>query len=280
MTLMTLKTAMLLAMATLLCIGSAGGANATTLDDVKQKGTLVVGVKADYPPWGMRDSSGTLIGMEIDMANDVAKRLGVKPLLVPVLTSNRMQMLQQGKIDLMIATLSVNDERRKAVGVIEPFYYASGVALLANRSAGIKSPADLKGKPVCALQGASYNRELSEKYVGGDLLAFKGVPEDEQALLDRRCAAWAYDDAILLYMKNHDADKWKDYDVLMMPDLPALPWGIAVRSEELGGPWGKYISSIVADWHKTGLLLELEKKWLGSNTEWLKKAHESAELQK
>ena len=273
-------TTVLLGLAGLLfCAGTVGGANADTLDNVKQKGTLVVGVKADYPPWGMRDSNGNIVGMEIDMANDVARRLGVKLALVPVLSSNRMQMLQQGQIDLMIATLSVNDERRKAVGVIEPLYYASGVAMLVNRSAGIRGPADLKGKPVCALQGVSYNREVSEKYVGGDLVAFKGVAEVEQALLDRRCAAWVYDDAILIYKKNSEPDKWKDYDVIMMPDLPALQWGLAVRSEERGGPWGTYMSKVVQDWHKSGLLLELEKKWLGGNTEWLIQAHEKAKMQ-
>jgi polar amino acid transport system substrate-binding protein len=259
--------------------GIVGGANADTLDNIKQKGTLVVGVKADYPPWGMRDSNGNIVGMEIDMAKDVARRLDVKLVLVPVLSSNRMQMLQQGQIDLMIATLSVNDERRRAVGVIEPLYYASGVAMLVNRSSGIKSPADLKGKPVCALQGASYNRAVSEKYVGGDLVAFKGVPENEQALLDRRCAAWVYDDAILIYKKNSEPDKWKDYDVIALPDIPALPWGIAVRSEERDGPWGKYMSTVVQDWHKSGLLLELEKRWLGDNTEWLKEAHDKTKSQ-
>ena len=272
-------TIALLGLAGLLCAGAVCSANADTLDNVKQKGKLVVGVKADYPPWGMRDSNGNIVGMEIDMANDVARRLGVKLTLVPVLSSNRMQMLQQGQIDLMIATLSVSDERRKAVGVIEPLYYASGVAMLVNRSSGIKSPADLKGKPVCALQGASYNREVSEKYVGGDLVAFKGVPENEQALLDRRCAAWVYDDAILIYKKNNEPEKWKDYDVIMMPDLPALPWGIAVRSEERDGPWGKYMSNVVQDWHKSGLLLELEKKWLGDNTKWLKEAHDKTKAQ-
>lgn len=272
-------TTALLGLAGLLCAGAVCSANADTLDNVKQKGKLVVGVKADYPPWGMRDSNGNIVGMEIDMANDVARRLGVKLTLVPVLSSNRMQMLQQGQIDLMIATLSVSDERRKAVGVIEPLYYASGVAMLVNRSSGIKSPADLKGKPVCALQGASYNREVSEKYVGGDLVAFKGVPENEQALLDRRCAAWVYDDAILIYKKNNEPEKWKDYDVIMMPDLPALPWGIAVRSEERDGPWGKYMSNVVQDWHKSGLLLELEKKWLGDNTKWLKEAHDKTKAQ-
>jgi polar amino acid transport system substrate-binding protein len=259
--------------------GIVGGANADTLDNIKQKGTLVVGVKADYPPWGMRDSNGNIVGMEIDMAKDVARRLDVKLVLVPVLSSNRMQMLQQGQIDLMIATLSVNDERRRAVGVIEPLYYASGVAMLVNRSSGIKSPADLKGKPVCVRQGASYNRAVSEKYVGGDLVAFKGVPENEQALLDRRCAAWVYDDAILIYKKNSEPDKWKDYDVIALPDIPALPWGIAVRSEERDGPWGKYMSTVVQDWHKSGLLLELEKRWLGDNTEWLKEAHDKTKPQ-
>jgi len=259
--------------------GIVGGANADTLDNIKQKETLVVGVKADYPPWGMRDSNGNIVGMEIDMAKDVARRLDVKLVLVPVLSSNRMQMLQQGQIDLMIATLSVNDERRRAVGVIEPLYYASGVAMLVNRSSGIKSPADLKGKPVCALQGASYNRAVSEKYVGGDLVAFKGVPENEQALLDRRCAAWVYDDAILIYKKNSEPDKWKDYDVIALPDIPTLPWGIAVRSEERDGPWGKYMSTVVQDWHKSGLLLELEKRWLGDNTEWLKEAHDKTKSQ-
>src|ERR1700741_1053239 len=116
--------AVLFGLVGLFCV-IVGGANADTLDNIKQKGTLVVGVKADYPPWGMRDSNGNIVGMEIDMAKDVARRLDVKLALVPVLSSNRMQMLQQGQIDLMIATLSVNDERRKAVGVIEPLYYAS-----------------------------------------------------------------------------------------------------------------------------------------------------------
>lgn len=111
---------------------TVGVAQASTLDEVKKKGTLVVGVKADYPPWGMRDTSGNIVGMEIDMAADVAKSLGVKLELITVLSSNRMQFLQQGKIDLMIATMSVNDERRKAVGVVEPLYYASGVAMLVN----------------------------------------------------------------------------------------------------------------------------------------------------
>jgi polar amino acid transport system substrate-binding protein len=92
---------------------------AGTLDDIKAKGMLTVGVKADYPPYGYRDSSGAII-LEPDLAADTAKRLGEKLEPVPVVASNRMQFVQQGKIDLLIATMAINEERRKAVGIVEP----------------------------------------------------------------------------------------------------------------------------------------------------------------
>ena len=57
---------------------------------VLDRGKVVIGVKADYKPWGFRDSDGNLVGMEIDMAQDVADALGVKLELVPVQSSNRM----------------------------------------------------------------------------------------------------------------------------------------------------------------------------------------------
>lgn len=250
-------------------------AQADQLAEIKQKGTLVVGVKTDYPPWGMRDSNGNIVGMEPDMAADVAKRLGVKLELVPVVSSNRMQFLQQGKIDLMIATMSDTPERRKAVGIVDPVYYASGVALLANKAANIKSIEDLKGKPVCALQGAYYNNDMQSKYTQTDLVAFKGIPEAEQALLDGRCVGFIYDDVVLVWKKAQDK-KWANFEVLPLPQWPVVPWGLAVRTEELNGAWGKFMSETVTDWLKSGKLLELEKKWVGDNTAWLKEASAKA----
>lgn len=250
-------------------------AQADQLTELKQKGTLVVGVKTDYPPWGMRDADGNIVGMEPDMAADVAKRLGVKLELVPVVSSNRMQFLQQGKIDLMIATMSDTPERRKAVGIVDPVYYASGVALLANKAANIKSVEDVKGKPVCALQGAFYNNEMQSKYTQTDLVAFKGIPEAEQALLDGRCVAFIYDDVVLIWKKAQDK-KFENFEVIPLPQWPVVPWGLAVKLEELNGPWGKFMSETVTDWLKSGKLLELEKKWVGDNTAWLKEASEKA----
>jgi polar amino acid transport system substrate-binding protein len=267
---MTYKSAVKIVLMAAAMLGWLTGlARADALEDIKKKGTLVVGVKADYPPYGFRNPAGEIVGMEPDMAKEVADKLGVKLQLEPVVASNRMQFLQQGKTDLMIATMSVNDERKKAVGVVEPYYYAGGVALLAAKSANIKTSADLKGKPVCAIQGSYYNNDIQSKMTGIDLVAFKGVPENEQALTNGQCVGFAYDDVLLIYKKKADAEKWKDFEVVKLTDITPLPWGLAVKTEDKDAPWGKFMSDMVTDWHKKGTLVELEKKWLGENTQWL-----------
>src|SRR5207249_337614 len=139
-------------------------ARADVLDDIKKKGVLVVGSKADYRPFGFLDPSGKIVGFEPDLAADVAKRLGVKLELVPVVASNRIQFLQQGKIDLLIATMSDTPERRKIVDIVEPDYYASGTNVLVKKSEKLKSWEQLKSKKVCLIQGSFYNKELQEKY--------------------------------------------------------------------------------------------------------------------
>src|SRR5581483_2895670 len=78
-------------------LGMAGTpARADDLATIKQRGTLIVGVKADYPPFGFRAPSGEIQGLEPDLAAAVAKDLGVKLELVPVVAANRMQFLEQG----------------------------------------------------------------------------------------------------------------------------------------------------------------------------------------
>src|SRR3954463_12267081 len=102
----------------------------SSLDDIKKRGTLIVGVKADYKPFGFRDPSGAIVGIEPELGADVAAKLGVKLELVPVVSSNRMEFLKQGKTALMIATMSDTAERRKIVQVIEPLYYADFVNVM------------------------------------------------------------------------------------------------------------------------------------------------------
>src|SRR5215472_2383406 len=117
--------------------------HAQTLADITARGVLAVGVKADYPPFGERQPDGTVAGIEADLAKELARLLKVRLELVPVLSSNRFDMLRAHKIDLIIATLSITDERRKVVGIIEPAYYASGAGVLYRRGLHIEEANDL-----------------------------------------------------------------------------------------------------------------------------------------
>ena len=230
------------------------------LDDIKKRGTLIVGVKADYKPYGFRDPSGAIIGIEPDLAADVAKRLGVKLELVPVVSSNRMQFLEQGKIDLMIATMNDKPDRRKVVYILEPSYYSSGVNILTTKAARLKDWADLKGKKVCMIQGAWYNKELQQTY-GMESVAFKGTSEAFSALKSNNCVAFAYDDTLILASLLEP--EWKDYEMPLKSVLED-PWGLAVKLGE--DKFYKLMSEMIVDWHKTGRIVELEKKYGMANT--------------
>ena len=223
---------------------------------VMERGKVVVGVKADYKPWAFRDTDGNLVGMEIDMAQDVADALGVELELVPVQSSNRMQFLQQGKIDLMIATMSDKANRRKVVGIPSPNYYTSGTNVLAKKGV-VSSWADLNGKPVCGKQGAFYNKQVSQKY-GAKIVAFVGNAEAKQALRDGKCVAWVYDDSSI--MADLASGQYDDYEMPMKTE-DDNPWALAVPLEELDGIWGNFMSGMIYNWHSSGRLIELEEKW-------------------
>jgi polar amino acid transport system substrate-binding protein len=235
---------------------------------VLERGKIVIGVKADYKPWGFRDPSGKLVGMEIDMAKDVAKALGVKLEMVPVQSSNRMQFLQQGKIDLMIATMSDKANRRKIVGVPQPNYYTSGTNILAKKGS-VKSWGDLKGKPVCGKQGAFYNKSVSKRY-GAKIVAFVGNAEAKQALRDGKCVGWVYDDSSI--MADLASGDWKGYEMPLNTE-DDTPWALAVPVEEVGSIWGNFMSGMSYNWHASGRLIELEKKWGIQATKYLTDMH-------
>jgi polar amino acid transport system substrate-binding protein len=230
-------------------------AQTDTLASIKQKGKIVVGVKADYKPFGYTDPSGKIVGLEIDLANDVARRLGVQIELVPVIAANRMEFLKQGRIDLMIATMAYKPDRAEVVGIPQPFYYAGAANVFAKKSSGLKAWTDLKGKPICGIQGAYYNRRTGEEF-GAQLVVFKGVTEAMAALEAGNCVGVVFDNTFFAGIASDP--KWKDY-AMVLPSIDPEPWGMGVRKEDT--KFAQYISDVSKEWHKTGFILDLEKKW-------------------
>lgn len=255
----------------LIAAGAAAPASADVLSDIKSRGTLVVGVKADYKPFGFRDPSGQIVGIEPDLAADLAKRLGVKLELVPVVASNRIEFVNQGKTDLVLATMSDKPERRKSVLAIDPQYYSDSVNVLMTKKAKYSNWDDLKGKTLCATSGSFYNKEVESKY-GVTIKAFDGSEKPLFALKQGECIGYLYDQTFV-QGKLLD-EEWKANYYMPLPGILETPWIMGVKNGEEG--FAKFLSDTTKDWFKQGTVIELEKKWGIESPDYSKRMHEQA----
>lgn len=248
---------LMLALALLAQVIATGSALADRLDAAHRRGVLIVGVKTDYPPFGFRDISGQLVGFEVDLARNIADRFGLQLELAGVTSANRLQKLEDGSVDLIIATLGDTAQRREIATIVEPAYYASGVTLLAPRNRKLEDWADARGQRICATQGALFNRAMSERYLL-DLQLFNGTRDSKLALRDGRCIGWLYDDAAI--HSDLNSPEWADHHMPLPPTM-LTDWALALARSENGGPLHLQLGSIVADWHRSGFLVGLQKQW-------------------
>jgi len=250
-----LRFALLATLAATLCTPRAHADQ--TLDKINSRHEIAVGVMITGSPFGSLDpQTQQPRGMNVDLANDIGKRLGAKVQLVSVLPSTRVQFLQQGKVDILIANMEYNAQRGEILDhVPTPYYRVGGTAITPN-SSGITRWEDLRGKPVCISQGSSYIRPVVEKY-GAIPRAFPGASQSLLALRGGSCVAAVHDAAPLLYpLQQHDPE-WRDYRTLQ-PELEPAPSVIWVRQGEKDT--AAKLDAIVRDWHRTGWLIEDEAK--------------------
>lgn len=203
-------------------------ATAGTLEDIKARGKLVVGVKNDYVPYGYLTDKGQIVGFEVSLAKYVAKELlgsEDKIELVPVVASNRIEFLTAGRIDVIFATLGVTADREKVIDFTTHYVSAPGPSVLMPKAATVSKWEELKGKPVCGIQGSYYNKKMTEEF-GINLVAFKTQPEAYRALKDNRCIGFVFDD-MTLHQKLKEAD-WTDYKVAV-PPYEFLPQAGGIR---------------------------------------------------
>ncbi len=226
-----------------------------TLDKIEARHKVLVGVLLSGGPFGSIDPTNQKAkGLNVDLAEDIGRRLGAEVELVPVLPANRVQFLQQGKVDLLIANMEWTPERGQILGSVPtPFYRVGGTAAV-RKDSKINTWQDLKGQPVCTSQGSSYVKPLTE--FGADIKAFKSSSESLLALRGNNCVA-AVHDATLINPLVTGNPEWKDYRAIA-PELNPAPSVIWTRQGETDTQ--AKLDAIVKDWHRTGFLIEGEKR--------------------
>lgn len=183
--------------------GSAGAGETAavgrTLEQIKQDGSIKIGVFSDKNPFGYVDENGEYQGYDIYFAKRIAKDLlgsEDKAELVPVEAANRVEYLQSGKVDIILANFTVTEERAEQVDFALPYMkVALGVV---SPEGNIKSQEDLKGRKLIIVKGTTAETYFSENHPEVELIKFDEYSEAYGALLDGRGDAFSTDNTEVL----------------------------------------------------------------------------------
>ncbi|OPG72173.1 amino acid ABC transporter [Pseudomonas ogarae] len=241
-----------------------------TLDKIQQRHAITVGVILSGPPFGTIDpKTGEHLGYNVELAKGVAKALGVEANTVSVLAPNRVQFLQQGKVDILIANMQFTEERSEILDYVPTPYEEVGGAALIRKDSGITQWADLKGKPVCVSQGSNFIKPLQETY-GAEIKAFRSQSESLLSLRGNGCVA-AVHVSPTMHALLSDAE-WAGYEIPLPGDL--IPSNSVIWLRKGEHDIRAKLDAIVRDWHRSGWLIELGERTGMAPSQALRDLHE------
>lgn len=195
----TILLSSILIIGTLAGCGSTGKGEKGTIDNIKERGVIKIGVFTDKPPFGYINENGENDGLDVILSKRFAKDLlgdESKVEFVPVEAAGRIPFLQSDKVDIIMANLTVTDERKEVVDFANPYMKVS-IQVLANDNENIKSTDDLKGKKLIVVKGTTADILFTKNYPDIELLKFDQNTEAFQALKDGRGVAMAHDNLLL-----------------------------------------------------------------------------------
>lgn len=223
--------------------------NSDQVQAIIERGVLRVGVKQDVPNFGYKNpDSGEFEGLEIDIARKIADELGVDIEFTPVTAQTRGPLLDNGQVDLVIATFTITEERKLLYNFTTP-YYTDAVGFLVNKDSGIKTFTDLNGKTIGVAQGSitrTLVSELADKYgIAVNFAELGSYPELSVSLRAHRTDAFSVDQSILSGYIGSKSE-------LMDFSFSASDYGIVTKlsNKDLHN----YLNSLVEKWTSDGSL--------------------------
>ncbi|MCH5349854.1 MAG: cysteine ABC transporter substrate-binding protein [Oscillospiraceae bacterium] len=178
--------------------GSTGGSSIyRTLDEIKEAGSLKIGVFSDKNPFGYVDNNGEYQGYDVYFARRLAEDLGTELELVSVEAANRVEFLETGKVDIILANFTVTAERAEKVDFALP-YMKVALGVVSPDSAVITSAEELNGKSLIVVKGTTAETYFTDNYPDVKLVKFDEYNEAYSALQDGRGDAFSTDNTEVL----------------------------------------------------------------------------------
>lgn len=236
--------------------GSNGSATSGEISQIKSRGQINIADCLSFKPFGFYNSSGKPAGYDVDLANALAKSLGVKANVVNVTSDNRIPYLQTGKVDAVFCNFTITPQRAQAVDFTIP-YVVSGEGILVRKSANIKSAADLNGKKVAVTKGSTNAQEVQKAAPHAIVQAYNDDTSAMQAVKSGQADAFIEDLNFLTYQASQNPSL-----AVLKTTLGAKEyngWAVKKGDKQLLD----YLNSFLRKTTEDGQSLSLFKKWFG-----------------
>ncbi len=228
----------------------------TTMAALQEKGKIVVGTKFDQPLFGLKDPiSGKILGFDVEIAKLIAvaifggevDEVESKIEFKETVSKNREPFIQDGSVDIVVATYTINDTRKQVVDFAGPYYVAGQDIMVKADDTTIKSVTDLNGKKVCSATGSTSIKNVAEKAPQADLsITFDKYSLCAEALSDGRVAAVTTDNIILLGLIKDNPGKFK----LVKNTFTTEPYGIGLKKGD--DAFRDFINDVIEDAYENG----------------------------
>lgn len=248
--------AKLAALALTAVLAFAGTAQAGKIEEIRERGTVRIGVSLGGEPIGFRDDKNNPVGYDVDVATRLAEKLGVPVEFTDVSGDARISMLVSGQLDIVVANTSATLERAKTVDFSIP-YNRAGLRVIVQKDAGIAALKDLAGKKVVVGRGTTGESFLKKSVPDAELVYTDNFSPDGVLLLQQKRADAAIEDSSLL-----DYLATKNENLVTLAGLYSNdPIGIAVAK---GDPeFLRWLDMFVSDYIQSGAYEVNYKKWWG-----------------
>ena len=233
----------------------------TTLGKIQEKGEITIGVKFDVPPFGVKNpQSGEVEGFDVEMGKAIASKLGVEPKFIEAISDNRIPFLEDGTADLILSTMTINEERVGQIEFSDPYYIAKGRILVKEDNSEITGVDTLGGKNVCTALGSTYEATLKKQAPDAKLKLVDSYSECMESLQNDSVDAISTDDVILTGMIIQD-DSLK----LVGDELSQEPYGAGIKkgNTELQD----FVNGVFTEYKEDGRYDKTYEKWVGQYTD-------------
>jgi glutamate transport system substrate-binding protein len=207
----------------------ASFAEGTTMARLKDAGAVKVGTKFDQPLFGLKNLEGKPEGFDVEIAKLIAGEMGIAPdkiEFIEAVSANREPFIEQGKVDFVVATYTINDKRKQVVDFAGPYYEAGQDIMVAKGNPeGIGGPDDLAGKKVCSVTGSTPAENIRTNYPKAELTEFDVYSKCAEALKNGQVQAVTTDNVILLGLISQDEEAFE----LVGKPFTKEPYGIGLK---------------------------------------------------